>query len=892
MIKNTVDMMQLEQEIASVETNAVDEENHNAQVNYAHLDEELQNIIRQIPYPDTNPYDTGYDYEDCDRLKYEKSQNRKWWDLRDKLQLYCDDGSLYCGHIRFNGGKDYYVMDSFEFESRTIKSEDSVMLINSDDEKYAHIIRAWRYPDTDKELLLSRNLVLENRAVNNVDVVMDRDNAVFSDITDAYLRKALIRNKDKLGVQSIIQTIQKKQDAIRSLPVEESFIVQGCAGSGKTMVLLHRLRYLLFNGALHSDEYVFLVPSFKFKSFVKDISASFGISDKNILPYQSYYRILLGEGKRESNEDADELVFDNNYLSRVYSKTFLQECYQTLFRTLLMQSEDLITFCENQLSEIVEFETLVIDEEISSIKAEAISSARDLTVPIETYFSFAISDIKDIPSFINELSEIYEKARTEYEIMSNPDYQIVISPNDKRLVSNSELSLLREEVLSERKLVEKASIFTVRAHKNKLAKLEENYNKLYAAIEQEIIKEEKRIYAQRAMEKSYVFNGVTIESVKQILDRMSLIFESAETRLTEAEKKSANIQEYITEKYSQKILSLNNMIEISVEISEKENYFVSSLSPSAYFFKEVISVGKELLKNFQQNLFDLEKEVSEKEKIKKRVSLFAERTEQESQSDINRILFNICKKKLKEEFDVKICKLYKHYWYIKLYCQYLTRSRNYEKRRYIFIDEAQDLSEVELELIHKINLDYENSSENLRVIQPVFNMFGDVNQMITDHGIKDWTENDLVSNEYELDENFRNPNQIVDFCNREFPFKMQKIGVDMEPVGQFSVLSDAINSYPSIQSDAVFIVRDDYTKRDLQQELKNADISEYSVFTVKEVKGLEFKEIFVVDRGMTINEKYIAYTRALVKLNVINSLPYYVDLRENLFVQGEETDDE
>ena len=39
--------------------------------------------------------------------------------------------------------------------------------------------------------------------------------------------------------------------------------------------------------------------------------------------------------------------------------------------------------------------------------------------------------------------------------------------------------------------------------------------------------------------------------------------------------------------------------------------------------------------------------------------------------------------------------------------------------------------------------------------------------------------------------------------------------------------------------------------------------------TVFESKGLEFSAVAVLDRGMTENEKYIAYTRALRELAII-----------------------
>ena len=42
---------------------------------------------------------------------------------------------------------------------------------------------------------------------------------------------------------------------------------------------------------------------------------------------------------------------------------------------------------------------------------------------------------------------------------------------------------------------------------------------------------------------------------------------------------------------------------------------------------------------------------------------------------------------------------------------------------------------------------------------------------------------------------------------------------------------------------------------------------------------------------MCFNEKYISYTRALAKLNVIKTLPETTDRKTTLIVQGNESDD-
>lgn len=222
-----------------------------------------------------------------------------------------------------------------------------------------------------------------------------------------------------------------------------------------------------------------------------------------------------------------------------------------------------------------------------------------------------------------------------------------------------------------------------------------------------------------------------------------------------------------------------------------------------------------------------------------------------------------------------------------LYCQYLTRDNDYESHKYIFIDEAQDLSVSEIELINRINYRVEKGEIDI-VDEPILNLFGDVNQVITKHSISDWKMVKEVPNVIFLEENFRNTNQVVDYCNNNLPFNMTKIGVDMDKVDEYKSVDDLIECSMSINNNAIFIVKDDYSKEDLKITLNRKNIYEYKIYTVKEVKGLEFKEVYVFVTDMTANEKYISYTRALVKLNVIKDLPQLVDRNTKLIVQGDE----
>lgn len=256
---------------------------------------------------------------------------------------------------------------------------------------------------------------------------------------------------------------------IRSLSAEKSFIVQGCAGSGKTMVLLHRLRYLLYNKNIYDDEYIFLVPGNRFKEFINEISANFNINKKNIFPYQEYYQKLLGKKVKNPSVDTSELVFSAEYLKKVYSKSFMQEIYKGIFDLFFNQTESLIKFCDGKLNDLFGYEKSFCEYEIDATKEEAIHNATETAKRIQDFTKIKIENKFDnILSLINEIEEVYTQRKREYEIASNPKANITISPDDARILANERLVEAKKSTDAESLAVEKASAFTVTSHQNKL----------------------------------------------------------------------------------------------------------------------------------------------------------------------------------------------------------------------------------------------------------------------------------------------------------------------------------------------------------------------------------------------------------------------------------------
>ena len=178
--------------------------------------------------------------------------------------------------------------------------------------------------------------------------------------------------------------------------------------------------------------------------------------------------------------------------------------------------------------------------------------------------------------------------------------------------------------------------------------------------------------------------------------------------------------------------------------------------------------------------------------------------------------------------------------------------------RYLYVDEVQDYNDWEI--INLINL------ENLLS----YNLFGDYKQSISKNVIErdNWSDLKALLGElkyFELNENYRNTNSIISFCNKEYNSNMKPLGRDgnnvvvkkLEDVE--SLIKDAI------EHNAIIITNDDFLKERINEK------SSVLVFNVQEVKGLEYVNVIVVDSGLSNNEKYVACTRALNELIVYSN---------------------
>ncbi|MGN1060487.1 MAG: UvrD-helicase domain-containing protein, partial [Candidatus Coproplasma sp.] len=167
-------------------------------------------------------------------------------------------------------------------------------------------------------------------------------------IFDPFLKEILSLRKDKQEICDIIETIQEKQYEIITAPENAQFIVQGVAGSGKTMILLHRLSYLLYNDERLKPSSVFVItPSDSFNAFIDELARILELERVKTVTLESYYLRLLKSAGIELDKKIDySFDPDDSYLKYIYSPSFVADLRKKLktvyssVRSMLPKEED------------------------------------------------------------------------------------------------------------------------------------------------------------------------------------------------------------------------------------------------------------------------------------------------------------------------------------------------------------------------------------------------------------------------------------------------------------------------------------------------------------------------------------------------------------------------
>lgn len=613
------------------------------------------------------------------------------------------------------------------------------------------------------KLIDFKNEYLSLRDYLSKEEIAGRDEEI---IFDPFLKEILKEKKEQSEISDIIETIQEKQYEIITKPERDSFVVQGCAGSGKTMILLHRLSFLMYNNEkLTPRDVLVITPSDSFNAFIDELSAVLELEKVKTYTIDEYFLQLLKNEGVDISAKINLSGMPPDYARYIYSERFMRDAEKKLGKIYdgiagMFLSEECKDAAAGVAAALREQQ-----EEFAYIRNASVRVRRCVLGEIKEKAEGGLYYTKPFRGLMNEVTaaEEFFSVTLASEKIANQGY-------------------FYERVLA----LYRAGTYITRTHARVTDGALSDLSVLKDMVEREIA-DLKRYKIHK--------NGVETETYAERIERR---------------------RELVAEidKTAERIRRIASLFTGFVE-------FFEALKGNEYFAK----IGKcgthlELARLFYKDIVR-----SAKNRYRVGKGLF------KSDAYALCLILSLMGRRLEPRFGM------------------------------VFVDEGQDISQNEYELLRRVNPD------------AAFNVYGDLAQNITpQRGLRDWGA--LPGTVYELDRNYRNTNQIVRFVAETLGFSMLPVGFDGPPVQRISARGVGAFFRDKKGLKAVIVADKDlelYTRKSYNVLRATGRISKkkVNIMTVYESKGLEFTCVAVADEGMTKNEKYIAYTRALKELAVI-----------------------
>ena len=669
----------------------------------------------------------------------------------------------------------------------------------------------------------------------------------FKVTADEVLENKLQENRDNPTLQNIISTLQLQQFEIISADVNQNFVVQGCAGSGKSQCLLHRLFFL--RDVLEQDGWekvLLLTPTKLFRQYSADLMRRYQLSDIYNCSIADLYRRLL-------------VVYDDRFKERQYVYQMTEEYLPDGYLHAVYEEENVQKIeseIDNAINKYVSTGCNALGKQIpEKITAAVISEiVSDLDEEIKAF---------DEREEIFRKNEEYQKKREEYErLLKNIE---TARKKQKRFEDELERNLNNQKeitaLLNDVETCEKERAEWL-AQRNK--RIQDAISELEIAsrkVDRGTDLQAPAKYARQLFLLKDLTEGERYRSDEEELTILNELLELAKKELKEAtrDKKPKNV----IDRYAKRQIEIGENIKtVSKEIEEMsaktEEYSVwLRNAASEYNGQEAkITLLRSEMQQSRYFLSRIESTVFEKE-------VWNALAPVKEKYDIQTLeIEDLADGKHKES---RI--LYKSdlLFYVRIYMK-LHPNTSLPEYGLICIDEGQDLHRADYEILHGL---YPNA---------VFNVFGDVAQVLHSAcGISEWKGQTGIDMVYPLMINYRNTAAIVDFCNKQFEVEMNYIGnvnKSQKPVAvpDWFEAQDIL-----IKNDVVVIVKDraaytelcdetgidqeDFVFLDTMSDKPTEGQKEcYSIFAAK---GLEFSNVFVYAKHMTKNQKVVACTRAM-----------------------------
>lgn len=717
-------------------------------------------------------------------------------------------------------------------------------LLDNSSEEYESIVED-KYGEkhyTHYSLKLKRRIEIFFDRVKSVSHLYPMDAEEYEEIiADEFLQELLSRRSEE-EFRNIVFSIQKRQGEIIQTPYRQNLIVQGCAGSGKSMIMLHRLPILLYDNpeSLNKNNIYIITPSKAYIQMAQRMLIELEISDIQLGTIEDYYLHVLDKYGKDIIDTKD--LRSNKRPQKVGAELekyiYSEECASGISQYIKAYTN----------AGKVDLEEACAKFGINPQKSKPmrpINAIRDEAVLIQSILN---ANSERTRVYFQNMHALVDGLNTLERMLSTRKIAVVRAINKEISMEETVLAKTQKELKEINRLIHPIM------YNNRLRTIRET---------SELLNQHNRIKIEAEKNDEY-FNQLYAyaELIRELTMQFEVTRDDADRPSSELMYRAVELQHVFVEK-SQELVE---------EINALEDLYNGYVEPIARMTAGIIPLIVSL-DNVSESILPHDY-FNKIEKRSKYLSLLGNNL---AQDVYGRALNDQgIMKKPNGEFSI-----YKFTPYLMLLIlNKIYGAPNKGVESLIAIDEAQNMSREEFELISAVNRN-----------QVVLNLYGDVKQHVEGtKGLDSWTDiKDIADFDIQqMNENYRNARQITQYCNELFNLDMRAINLDGDGVHVIKdeeSLKQRINTLfhsPLKPGISCILVKTEEEVEYLKQStgmlaVRMNDITaapadlmpnKWNVLTIDQAKGLEFETAIVLSGRMTENEKYIAYTRALNELYV------------------------
>ena len=663
-------------------------------------------------------------------------------------------------------------------------------------------------------------------------------------ISDEFLQE-LLERRSTPEFKNIVFSIQKKQGEIIQAPYKKNMVVQGCAGSGKSMIMLHRLPILLYDNptSLSRTNLYIITPSQMYIQLAENMRHQLEISDINMGTIEQYYDFCISKYPGHKAGEYGKI----SYTSKVST-----------------EAEEYV-YSEKLIDDINDFyEKLIIGTEISLEKAHGVLNLKDNDGREgKTYaqkISHRLSEIQKVLNANNDAVVKYFKA-----ILDSLD-------SLRGLVST--LRYRKDGVLREiTKSITKQED-EIRQALKELEKLDPVANAVAVNNRNNSIDEaRKKIVEFQNFRKDVNEDTAYFDTLSELGSKIEDVIRLYDNIKSEFRQNTVKDIYDAIERRNVFISAFDSVLEALLAVEDKYIFYLGAISRDV----NKTTTSLDSLRHIHDRYLDIEYYGSIR-----RVRDILTNASSGGVTTVYEYVMGKLGVKKTQSGNMRALKCSP---YIYLQALFLFQGMpSYSKESLLAIDEAQGIAPEEIRLLKNVNGN-----------DVVFNLYGDVFQHIEGtKGIDSWDEyrNIIDFDVYEMQENYRNASQITEYCNRVFDMKMNAINTPGKGVhemkGEEAFRAEMITQLMDNQRAglAAILVGSDAEARYLMDafsaydqkfhDMTDEDFSihrtRWNIIHIDDAKGLEFSSVIVLSGRMSRNQRYIAYTRALDDLYVYSEI--------------------